>query len=107
VPTVTKVANYTIDPATDFMVFCNAASTGNTGVTITLPAAASNTGRMFSVKRINANNATQDRCFVTPVATAASNIMRLDAPDATSTNTNSGITLISDGTNWWILTTGP
>ena len=103
-----KTANYTIDASTDFMIFCNAASTGAPGVTITLPSAASNAGRLFAIKRINANNATQDRCYVTPVGTpAGTTTVTLDAPDPTATNINSTLMLISDGTKWWVFTAGP
>jgi hypothetical protein len=100
-------ANYAI-LATDYVVLCNAAGTGAAGVTITLPAVASNAGRIFRVKRINPNNATQDRCFITPVGTTAgTTTVTLDAPDATATNINSAMTLMSDGAKWWVISSGP
>jgi hypothetical protein len=101
-------ANYSVNAATDFMVFCNAAGTGAPGVTVTLPSAASNAGRLFAIKRVNANNATQDRCYVTPVGTSGgTTIVTLDPPDPTATNINSTLMLISDGTKWWVFTAGP
>ncbi len=104
---MTITANYTI-AGTDYIVLCNAAGTGAPGVTITLPAAASNAGRIFSVKRINATNATQDRCFLTPVGTTAgTTTVTLDSPDATATNINSAMTVLSDGTKWWVINSGP
>ena len=108
-PTVTKTANYTIDPTTDFLVFCDAAGQG-TGVTITLPSAALNAGRMFFVKRINASSggSPNERCFVTPVGTTGgTTTLTLDQPDATATNINSGVMLISNGSKWWVISAAP
>jgi len=106
VPVVTVTANYTINASTDFLVLCNAAGKGITGVTITLPAAAGNTGRMFAVKRINAAAGSSDRCFLTPVGGATSPAP-LDAPDAGSTNINSSFWAVSDGTTWWVISASP
>jgi hypothetical protein len=105
VPIVTVTANYTVNPSTDFMIFCNAAGTGSTGVTVTLPAAASNTGRMFMIKRTNPKNASQDLCKLTPlISSLGTNItVTLDPPDPTLTNINSGFWVVSDGTSWWAI----
>jgi hypothetical protein len=66
----TITADYTIVSA-DYLILCNAAGTGAPGVVVTLPAAASVTGRSFRVKRINpvVDASSQNRCFVTPLAT--------------------------------------
>jgi hypothetical protein len=89
-------------------VLCNGAGTGAPGVTVTLPSAAGNTGRIFRVKRINPTNAVQDRCFVTPVGTSGGTAtITLDPPDATATNINSTLTVVSDGTKWWVIAAGP
>jgi hypothetical protein len=54
------------------------------------------------------NNATQDRCFLTPVGTpGGTTTVTLDAPDATATNINSTLTVVSDGTKWWVIAAGP
>jgi hypothetical protein len=107
VPVRTVIVDYTIVPSTDFMVFCNAAGTGNTGVTVTLPAASGNAGRMFIVKRVNQKNATLDRCFLTPLmgSTGANITVTMDPPDPTLTNINSGFWVVSDGTSWWAIPT--
>jgi hypothetical protein len=107
VPLRTVTADYTIVPSTDFVVLCNAAGTGNTGVTVTLPAASGNTGRMFIVKRVNPKNASQDLCKLTPLmgSTGANITQTLDPPDPTLTNINSGFWVISDGTSWWAIPT--
>jgi len=99
-------ANYTINASTDFLILCNAAGTGGAGVTITLPAAASNTGRMFAVKRVNAAAGASDKCFLTPVG-GATTPAPLDAPDAGATNINSTFWAVSDGTTWWIISASP
>jgi hypothetical protein len=31
----------------------------------------------------------------------------LDPPDATATNINSTLTVVSDGTKWWVIAAGP
>jgi len=99
---------YTI-VSTDYMILCDASATGGTGFTVTLPAAASFTGRSFAIKRVNlqVGAASNNRCNVTPVATATANIMSLDAPDVTSTNTYSSVTFVSDGTSWWMIGGAP
>jgi hypothetical protein len=107
VPITTITANYPV-ALTDSVVLCNAAGTGAAGVTVTLPSAVGNAGRIFRVKRINVNNATQDRCFLTPVGTpGGTTTVTLDAPDATATNINSTLTVVSDGTKWWVIAAGP
>jgi hypothetical protein len=65
-------------------------------------------GRIYRVKRINANNATSDRCYVKPVAAPVGTIVvTLDAPDAAATNNNRAITVISDGVKWCSISSGP
>ncbi len=92
----------------EYVVLCNAAGTGAPGIQLTLPAVASFPGRIFRVKRINQNNATQDRCYVSPVGTpTGTTTVTLDAPDATATNINSSMTFMSDGTKWWVISAGP
>ena len=108
-PFTTKTANYTINPATDFVVFCNATGVA-LGVTITLPSAALNPGRIFTVKRINdsSGGTPNERCFVGPVGTpTGTTTVTLDAPGASLTNINSGMTLVSDGAKWWVVSAGP
>ena len=105
-PFATVTSDYTITSA-DYVIFCNAAGKV-LGVTITFPAAASNAGRIFRVKRINVFNGAQDRCLITPVGTTTgTTTVTLDAPDATATNINSALTLMSDGTKWWVIAAGP
>jgi hypothetical protein len=97
--------------ATDYLVLCDATGTGNAGKPISLPAAAGNTGRMYVIKQVNAQSAgSSDQCKVSPVAvnpTTPNGFVALRAPDASSTNSISTVTLVSDGTRWWVLNTGP
>jgi len=90
---------------------CDASGTGSAGKSISLPAAAGNTGRMYVVKQVNAQSAgSSDQCKVTPVAlnpSAPNGSIALRTPDASSTNSISAVTLVSDGTKWWVVSTGP
>jgi len=109
VPFTTKIADYTIDPATDVLVFCDATGVA-TGVTITLPDPVANAGRMFMVKRINASSggAPNERCAVGPIGTVTGTItLPLDQPNSLLTNINSGVTVISNGVKWWVVGAGP
>jgi hypothetical protein len=93
--------------STDYLIFCDGTGTGTTFLTVTLPSASGNTGRIYTVKRINSGTST-DKCQVTPVGTTAgSTTTVLDAPNAGSTNSNSAITVVSDGTKWWTISAGP
>jgi len=106
VPVTTITANYTIVASTDFTILCNA--TGQGTVTITLPSVASNVGRVFVVKQINALNGSTDHCVVTPVGTVGgTGSITLDAPSLTSTNTYSSFWFVSDGSKWWAVSAGP
>jgi hypothetical protein len=66
---------------------------------------------MYVVKQVNAQSAgSSDQCRVSPVAINPSTLngfVSLRAPDASSTNSISSVTLVSDGTRWWVLGTGP
>jgi hypothetical protein len=79
--------------ASDTIIFCNATG-GN--MTVTLPSAASHTGRNLTVKRINttANTVTVGSAAGT-IDGAASYII----PGGTLNS----ITVVSDGTNWYII----
>jgi len=106
VPVVTVTADYTIVPSTDFVILCNASGKGT--VTVTLPTVASNVGRMFVIKQVNALSGSSDHCRITPVGTTSgTTTVILDAPDATSTNINSGFWVVSDGTKWWAIAATP
>jgi len=90
--TTTKTSNYTITN-TDTIIFANATS-GN--VTITLPAASSNAGYRFYVKRIDgsANTCT--------VGTTASDT--IDGQSSVSLNLQyTSLTLACDGSAWYII----
>lgn len=89
---VTKTANYTAT-ATDHTILCDA--TGG-AFTITLPAAASHTGRIYAIKKIDASvnavtidgNASEtiDGALTQVIATQYTNLQ-----------------IQSDGANWWII----
>jgi hypothetical protein len=95
--------NYTL-ANDDYTVLCN--NTAGVGpVTITPPAAAaSNKGRIYIVKRVNQNaNGTNDRCEVANLDGVAGNvILRGPSPGLLTTDV-SGVTIQSDGTQWWIV----
>ena len=103
----TITTNYTIVSA-DYVILCNAAGTGAPGVTVTLPAAGSFTGRSFVIKRTNpvVGATSNNKCYVTPLAPGGQT-GSLDATDPTATNINSVFTVVSDGTNWWVIGAGP
>ena len=73
---------------TDQMVFCDPAS----ATTLTLPTASANSGLVITIKRINAVNT----CSVTPVAA-------LDGGPTLFLNPGGVLTVISDGTNWYMV----
>jgi hypothetical protein len=97
-------ANYTIGDD-DYTVLCNNTA-GVAPVTITPPApAASNKGRFYIVKRVNPNvgGTTNSDCVVANVDGAVGNVV-LKGPNPGLLTTNlSGVTIQSDGTQWWIV----
>jgi hypothetical protein len=89
----------------DYTVLCNNGAGGT--VTITPPAAAaSNKGRVYIVKRVNVNtSATNNDCEVANVDGVVGNVV-LNGPSPGLLTTNlSGVTIQSDGTQWWIVGT--
>ncbi|MCK7495399.1 MAG: hypothetical protein MZW92_33215 [Comamonadaceae bacterium] len=67
--------------ASDYVVICVATGTGSAGKIISLPAAASNQGRMYVVKQVNAQSAgSSDQCKVSPVAVSPSTPTGFIAP---------------------------
>jgi len=65
---------------------------------------------MLVVKRINdsSGGSPNERCFVGPVGTVAGTAtVTLDAPGPSLTNINSGMTVVSDGAKWWVISAGP
>ena len=89
---VTKTSGYTAT-ATDYTILCNASGGA---FTITLPAAASHTGRIYHIKKIDSSaNA------VTVDGNASETID--DGLTAVLTVQYESITIQSDGSEWWIL----
>lgn len=89
---VTKAGAYTIT-ASDHTVICNATSGA---FTVTLPAAASHTGRMFHIKKIDSTGNT-----VTIDGNSSETID--NATTALVTTQYEAVTVQSDGSEWWIL----
>jgi len=91
----------------DYTVLCNNTA-GVAPVTITPPAGdASNKGRVYIVKRVNPNvgGTTNSDCVVANVDGAVGNVV-LNGPSPSLLTTNlSGVTIQSDGTQWWIVGT--
>ncbi len=97
--------NYTL-ANDDYTVLCNN-TPGGPSVTITPPAAAaSNKGRVYIIKRVNQNiGATINDCEVANVDGIGGNVV-LQGPTPGLLTTNlSGVTIQSDGTQWWIVGT--
>jgi len=92
VVTVSKSGNYTAG-ASDHVILVSASGGA---VTITLPAAASSSGRIYQIKKTDASaNA------LTIKGNAAEII---DSANTVSTSTQfQSYTLVCDGTQWWIL----
>jgi hypothetical protein len=86
-----QTGNYTI-LSTDYTILCN--NPGGISKTMTLPAAASNTGKVFVIKRIGVSG-----CNVSGVSAADGNPFVLNAP----LGGTSAIMVQSDGTTWWVL----
>ncbi len=81
--------------STDEVVLCN----GTAATVLTLPVAASNTGKMITIKRIGGST-----CQVTPISTTdfTAGSVSLTAP-ANNTPTRNMVTVISNGTTWYVL----
>ena len=90
--TVAKTGAYTAT-ATDYVIICNATSAS---FTVTLPAAASHTGRVYHIKKIDSSGNT-----VTVDGASAETID--DGATAIITTQYESITIQSDGSEWWIL----
>jgi len=98
-------SNYTLADD-DYTVLCNNAA-GLPGVIITPPpAAASNRGRIYNIKRVNPNvSGTNDRCEVANVDATGTNVV-LRGPSPSSLTTDlTGVIIQSDGTQWWVVGT--
>jgi hypothetical protein len=94
-------ANYTL-ANDDYTLLCN--NTANVAPVIITPpaAAASNMGRVYIVKRVNPDQiGTNDDCAVANLEGVVGNVV-LSAP-GTLTTQRSGVTIQSDGTQWWIV----
>jgi hypothetical protein len=94
-------ADYTLADD-DYTVLCNNAA-NVAPVVITPPAAAaSNKGRLYIVKRVNPDEiGTDDDCAVANLDGVVGNVV-LSAP-GTLTTQRSGVTIQSDGAQWWIV----
>jgi hypothetical protein len=88
-PVTTVSASYTAT-SSDFTIFCNVTSANPT---ITLPAASSNSGRIFFIRRVGSGN---NQCSVTLVQGGT---VTLD----NSTFVPRAIQVQSDGTTWWMI----
>lgn len=89
---VTKTGNFTL-AATENWVICNGAST----ITVTLPAAASWTGREVMLKTIAAQTVVSATANILPLASATPGTAILAA------TAGKWATLVSDGTNWVVM----
>lgn len=87
----TLTAAYTVTD-TDSVMLCNPTSGA---FTVTLPSAASIAGRQYTIKRVNTSNAVT-------VAAASGQTIEGSATFVLSTGF-AGITVVSDGSNWWIV----
>jgi hypothetical protein len=95
VSTITsKTASYTLTTSDNYVI----ASSGS-GITFTLPTAAGNTGKEFTIKNISSSNVT--------IATTSSQKIVVDAANSAATTatlgveaSNNWIRVISDGTQW-------
>jgi hypothetical protein len=93
----------------DHTVLCDNAA-GLPGVVITPPAAAaSNRGRIYIIKRVNSNVAgTNDNCEVANIdgiVGSVGNVVLQGPSPGTLTSDLVGVTIQSDGTQWWIVGT--
>lgn len=85
-PVVTKSANYTVT-ASDYAILCSAT------LTLSLPAAASNTGRSYAVRNTGAGTVTID-----PSAAEL-----IDGAATKSLAANEFVTIVCDGTQWFTI----
>ena len=90
--TVEKSSGYTAT-ATDYAIMCDASGGG---FTITLPAVASHTGRVYHIKKIDSSGN-----LVTVDGNSSETID--DATTATLASQYDAITIQSDGDEWFIL----
>jgi hypothetical protein len=94
---ITVTANYTVQ-AGDYAIFCNNVAGGGTK-SITLPDPTANTGRVIVVKRVNNGSGAAFNCAVSGV-NGQEGTQTLQQP---SSGTLSGVTVMSDGTAWWVV----
>jgi hypothetical protein len=92
---VTVTANYTVAETVSWII-CNGTGT----ITLTLPAAATWTGREIMVKTITANTVISNATNISPLDGGALTTAILPATDG------AWATLVSDGTNWIIMQRG-
>lgn len=90
---VTKTANYTATKE-DWMIVCD---TNGGSITITLPDATTNKGKMFVVKKVNSNHS---------VTIATEGGLIDGSATHSQTNNHSFDQLVSDGTNYLIISEG-
>lgn len=88
----TKTSAYTLVSSTDDIVNCDATSAG---FSITLPAASSNAGKVFRIKKVDSS------ANVVTIARAGSDTID-GATSFTLISQYESATVISDGTNWYL-----
>lgn len=88
---VSKTSSFSVAAGENWII-CNGA-----GIVVTLPAAASFTGREIMLKNISANAVTSNASNVVPLAGGAAGTALLPA------SAGSWVTVVSDGTNWIIM----
>lgn len=88
---VSKTSSFSVAAGENWII-CNGA-----GIVVTLPAAASFTGREIMFKNISANAVTSNASNVVPLAGGAAGTALLPA------SAGSWVTVVSDGTNWIIM----
>jgi hypothetical protein len=99
-------SNYTLADD-DYTVLCNNSAGLGGGVIITPPpASAANRGRIYVIKRVNPNTSgINDSCRVANVDGTSGNV-ELKGPILGALTTDmTGVTIQSDGTQWWIVGT--
>ena len=91
-PLTTQTANYAIVAATDFYVICT-----TNAFTVTLPTAVGISGQSFVIK--NGNTVVSGN-LITMATTSAQTI---DGSAPGTITPLSSLTVVSDGSNWWIV----
>jgi hypothetical protein len=86
----TVTSNYTIDAATDYIIF---ADTASAAITITLPNATTCEGQQFVIKNLTGSN-------TLTVNTADGQVVDGSLTSISISGGYTGTTLLSDGTNW-------